>query len=107
MPEILITPISKTYKKSGPCSKTDWEEQLIRSSNFQQMMWDDSTQNKSKIGDFLAVWHYKKGVAFHYITDIKNPQKRLPSWSRNVGQSNRNVIYISRTPCLFARMVPL
>jgi hypothetical protein len=91
----LITPIAKTYKKNGPCSKIDWEEQIRRGSEFQQMMWDDSTYNKSKVGDVLIFWHHEKGVTFHNIMEIHPPSERLSSWSNNVGQGDRNVIYIS------------
>ena len=93
---ILITPIASIYKKSGPCSKRDWEDQLCRCHNFEQMMWDDSQYNKSKVNDILAVWHYQKGVTFHVITDIKDPSERLLSWSKNVGQTDRRVLFISR-----------
>lgn len=94
--EILLTPISGVYKKSGACSKKDWEDQLLRCQNFEQMMWDDSQYNKSKVNDILTVWHYKKGVTFHRITDIKDPGERLSCWSNNVGQGNRGVLFISR-----------
>ena len=93
---LLITPISKKYKKWKPCSRKDWEDQMIRSANFKQMMWDDSSKNKSKIGDIFIAWYYKRGVSFHRITDVHSPSKRLKSWSNNVGHSNRNVIFISR-----------
>ena len=94
--EILITPIASVYKKSGACSKKDWEDQLVRCQNFEQMMWDDSKYNKSKVNDILAVWHHKKGVTFHRITDIKEPSERLSCWSNNVGQGDRRVLFISR-----------
>ena len=98
----LITPIAKDYKTGeGPCSKKDWEEQQSRGENFDQMMWDDSTFNKSKVGDVLIVWRHQKGVTFHRIEAIHPPNKRLPSWSNNVGQTDRQVLYISSE---FARM---
>ena len=93
--KILITPISKNKKSSPPCSKTDWEEQEQRKRNNQQMMWDDSKNNGSQIGDILIVWRHKCRVSFHLIEDIKKPEKRLPSWSNNVGQTKRNVLFIS------------
>lgn len=94
--QLLLTPIASNYKKDGACSKKDWEEQLLRCENFEQMMWDDSQYNKSKVNDILAVWRYQRGVTFHRITDIKDPSERLPSWSKNVGQSDRRVLFISR-----------
>ena len=98
----LITPIAKDYKTcEGPCSKKDWDEQVSRGANFVQMMWDDSTFNKSRVGDVLIVWHHQKGVTFHHIEAIHPPNQRLPSWSNNVGQTDRQVLYISSE---FARM---
>ena len=97
----VITPIAKDYKTRGPCSKKDWDEQKSREENFNQMMWDDGPKNQSQVGDVLIVWHYKKGVTFHLIEEIFPPNQRLPSWSNNVGQTDRQVIYISSE---FARM---
>ena len=93
---ILITPISKKYKSKGACSRKDWEEQMIRASKFEQMMWDDSSRNSSKPGDIFIAWHFLKGVTFHRITEIKSVNERLSSWSTNVGQSDRQVLYITR-----------
>lgn len=98
---ILITPIAQKYKKIGPCSLRDWEEQLLRYKEGRQMMWDDSKLNNSSPGDILAVWHYKRAITFHHITAVYPPSQRLPSWATNVGQTDRNVIYISE---LFATM---
>lgn len=101
-PSFLITPIAKDFKTSeGPCSRKDWEEQQARAKNFEQMMWDDSTFNKSKVGDVLVVWHHNKGVTFHHIEAIHPPSQRLPTWSNNVGQTDRQVLYLSSE---FARM---
>ncbi len=91
----LITPWAKTYKKEGPCSKRDWEEQMERKTRHDQMMWDDSKKNKSKVGDILICWRYMKEVTFHWITDVKDPSQRLPTWSKNVGQHDRQVLFIS------------
>lgn len=100
--KFLITPIAKEYKtRGGPCSKKDWDEQRSRGENFDQMMWDDSHKNESQKGDVLIVWHHDKGVTFHRIEAIHPPNQRLPSWSSNVGQTDRQVLYISSE---FARM---
>ena len=34
-------------------------------------------------------------VVIHQIVDVKPPSARLPSWSRNVGQGDRNVVELS------------
>ena len=93
---LVITPIRKSYISKGPCPRSDWEEQEEREANGQQMMWDDSKYNISKVGDILCVWHHNVSVTCHLITAVKYPSDRLPSWSRNVGQSDRNVIEIDR-----------
>ena len=93
--QLLITPISKNYNKTRPCSKKDWDEQQDRYKRGEQMMWDDSKYNKSKKGDIIAIWKYKKGVSFHHIEKVENTQSRSESWSQNVGQTDRNVILLS------------
>ena len=90
----VITPVSKKAKSTGPCSKTDWAEQNIRMLSGNQMMWDDSPRNSSVAGGVLLVWHHKKFVTCHKITETHTTDRRLESWSKNVGQGNRNVLYI-------------
>ena len=92
--KILCTPIAKNFKSIAPCSKKDWDEQLKRMENNLQMMWDDSSTNKSVVGDLLAVCHNGISVDFHIITNILSPHDRLSTWSDNVGQTDRQVIYI-------------
>ena len=36
--EYFITPIAKDFRKEGPCSRKDWDEQLERASEFKQMI---------------------------------------------------------------------
>jgi hypothetical protein len=99
--QIIITPINQTYKSKAalnrgePCSKRDWDEQMKRHDEGKQMMWDDTPQNKSKKGDIFCVCFNKSQVGFHQIEDVKSTCDRLPSWSNNVGQRDRKVIYIS------------
>tara|TARA_B100001559_G_C16302339_1_gene530222 strand:+ start:219 stop:719 length:501 start_codon:yes stop_codon:yes gene_type:complete len=94
--KIVISPIAKTKKKYGPCSRTDWEEQMLLASHHAQMMWDDSPRNNSEIGDIFIACHNNIAVSIHLIEKILSPTERLPSWTKNVGQGDRNVIYISR-----------
>jgi hypothetical protein len=94
-PQILITPCAKTKKKYGPCSRTDWEEQMSRGDRFEQMMWDDSSRNVSQTGDIFILCRNNISVSFHKIENILSPVNRLSSWAKNIGQSDRNVIYIS------------
>lgn len=92
---ILITPCRKEKAKSPPCSKTDWEEQLLRGSRSEQMMWDDGPKNASREGDIFILCRNNISVAFHKIQKILPPTERLPTWAKNIGQRDRNVIYIS------------
>lgn len=94
-PQLLITPCAKTKKKSGPCSKTDWEEQMLRASRFEQLMWDDGPKNSSQPGDIFILCRNNISVAFHRIQKILPPTERLPTWAKNIGQGDRNVVYIT------------
>jgi hypothetical protein len=94
-PIIVCTPIAKNYKKNGPDSKRDYDEQLKRSRNGLRVLWDDSPANRARWGDIFAFIHNGYHVTFHRIEGYSLPTERLPSWSDNVGQGNRNVVYLS------------
>jgi hypothetical protein len=91
----IITPIAKKYKKEGPDSKKDYEEQIQRDLAGELVMWDDTKRNSSKIGDYFGFYRYKKHVSIRIINEIKNPYQRLETWSQNVGQGERNVLILS------------
>ena len=89
---LIISPItSDTQKKSN----IDYQEQLSRSETGLQMMWDDTRFNNAKPNDLFAFWKYNIGIEVHRITGIGDPQNRMPSWSDNVGQTDRNVVFLS------------
>ena len=90
---LTLTPISKDIKS---LSYIDYNEQLSRvlHDGF-QWCWDDSRYNKAKIGDYFAYYFHGMRVVIHRIMDVKPPAARLPSWSRNVGQHDRNVLELS------------
>jgi hypothetical protein len=90
---LTITPISKDTKSP---SYIDYNEQLSRVLNEEfQWCWDDSRYNKAKIGDYFAFYFHGMRVVIHKILDVKPPSARLPSWSKNVGQGDRNVVELS------------
>lgn len=90
---LTITPISKDIKSP---SYVDYNEQLSRVLNEEfQWCWDDSRYNKAKIGDYFAFYFHGMRVVIHKILDVKPPSARLPSWSKNVGQGDRNVVELS------------
>ena len=94
---LTISPIAKTYKKRGqPDSRRDYEEQMERKLNGESLMWDDTPQNSSHVGDYFGFYKYGSEVTIHMIIHIADSEKRLPSWRENIGQRNRNVIYLSR-----------
>ena len=93
---LTITPISnnKTNK-----ANIDYKEQYSRIYDGHNIMWDDSKYNKSNIGDLFGFWFCNHGVYIHTIEDILSPSDRLESWSKNIGQNNRNVVILSNTNC--------
>lgn len=92
---MIITPIAKKYKKNGPDSRKDYEEQLIRESRNMNVMWDDTKRNESRVGDYFGFYQYNNEVSIRRVESVQNPLKRLDSWSENVGQGNRNVLLLS------------
>ena len=92
MANLIVTPINKLKNTK---SARDYCEQNEREKRNEQIMWDDTPTNKGKIGDYFGFVHNNKKVVFHKITDIHPVTKRLPSWSSNVGQTDRQVLYLS------------
>ncbi len=90
---LTLSPISKDTKSP---SYIDYNEQLSRvlHDGF-QWCWDDSRYNKAKIGEYFAFYFHGMRVVIHRILDVKPPSARLPSWSRNVGHGDRNVLELS------------
>jgi hypothetical protein len=90
---LTITPISRDSKSA---SYIDYNEQLSRVLNDGfRWCWDDSRYNKAKIGEYFAFYFHGMRVVIHKIMDVKPPSQRLPSWSKNVGQGDRNVLELS------------
>jgi superfamily I DNA/RNA helicase len=57
--------------------------------------WDDSRYNKAKPNEYFAFYFHGARVVIHKIENVQPPSCRLPSWSRNVGQGDRNVVELS------------
>lgn len=96
MQKLIYTPIRKTYKKNGePDSRKDFEEQERLTEQGYTWMWDADPKNKAKIGDVFAFAKNENKVQFHIVDQVYNPAFRLPTWRDNVGQQNRNVLYLS------------
>jgi len=90
---LTISPISKDVK-SG--SYIDYNEQLERVRlNELNWCWDDSRFNKAKENEYFAFYFHGIRVVIHRILAVKPTSCRLPSWSKNVGQGDRNVLELS------------
>ena len=42
----------------------------------------------------MIIWFYNKHVQVYSITEVLKPSQRLPSWSMNIGQRDRLVVYL-------------
>jgi len=100
---ITVTPVSKTQKKqtltvdgkASPDSRRDYSEQLDRLRQGQVMCWDDADANKTRPGDMFGFRHQDDRVEIHQVVEVNSTDHRLPSWSRNVGHSARNVLILT------------
>tara|TARA_Y100000389_G_C17276744_1_gene420822 strand:+ start:238 stop:705 length:468 start_codon:yes stop_codon:yes gene_type:complete len=97
--KIVVTPINQN--RDTP-SNIDYKEQMVRKKEGKQMMWDDTKYNKQKRnGVFIFQKNRTKNqfgsIYVHIVEDVRPPKERLESWSINVGQQDRNVLFISST----------
>lgn len=95
---LTISPIAKDYKKEigVPDSRRDYEEQMERKERGESLMWDDTPQNSSKVGDYFGFYKYGFEVSIHLIIHKADHNNRLPSWEANIGQRKRDVLYLSK-----------
>ena len=91
--QLVISPITADVKKPA---HRDYAEQQRRINSGLPLVWDDSKHNKSAVGDKFGFWFYRDKVHIHTIIGVSSPQHRLPSWSDNVGQNDRNVVTLSK-----------
>lgn len=71
----------------------DYAEQMSRIGHT--WCWDDSRYNTANAGEYFGFCFNDDKMIIHRILEVKSPTERLPSWSRNVGQGNRNVLELS------------
>jgi hypothetical protein len=88
---MIVTPINKNIKSK---SNVDYNEQLSRESDGKQVMWDDTKWNKAQIGEWFGFVQNGRMVTFRIVESIHPVEERLPSWSSNVGQGDRQVLYL-------------
>lgn len=111
-PSMIVTPVAMGAKSA---SRRDWLEQVQRRQNGEMHVWDDSKQNCASKGDLFAYVENSvklkddqksKGfIEVFVIKKVYSPEYRLPSWSENVGQGDRNVVELSAEPIYSGTMV--
>lgn len=103
-PNMIVTPVPQNRKANG---RKDYKEQMKRIKEGKLHVWDDSRYNKAEKGDYFAYAENRvltgdkltDGIIHIYlIKDIGKPENRLPSWSKNVGQGDRNVLELTSEP---------
>jgi hypothetical protein len=103
--QIVLTPIARDYKKKGPDSRKDWEEQLSLSGGPKNWdSWKPQKSHQAKAGDlFVVVFRRCKGVdgrvEIYPITDSHGTEDRLSTWAQNIGQTDRHVIDLGTRIC--------
>ena len=103
-PNMIVTPVPQDRKANG---RKDYREQMKRIKEGKVHVWDDSRYNKAERGDYFAYAENRilrsnkltDGIIHIYIINaIGDPGNRLPSWSKNVGQGDRNVLELTSEP---------
>ena len=100
-PNMIVTPIPQNRKANG---RKDYREQMNRIQENKMHVWDDSRYNKAQKGDLFAYAENRikindiltPGIIHVYVIEnVTKPENRLPSWSKNVGQGDRNVLELT------------
>lgn len=102
---MVLTPVAQGIKSA---SNRDYNDQIFRRNNGLMHCWDDSKENNAVKGDIFGYvdncLNIRPGVKtpgkieFFKIINIYDSKFRLPQWSENVGQSDRNVVELSKDP---------
>lgn len=109
---MVVTPVSLNPRSAA---RRDWFEQVQRRKEGKQHVWDDSKQNHAEKGDLFAYVENSRKISetqksqgwieVYVIQAVHPPTCRLPTWSGNVGQGNRNVVELSPKPIYTGSMV--
>ena len=100
-PNMIVTPIPQNRKANG---RKDYREQMNRIQENKMHVWDDSRYNNAQRGDLFAYAENRikinniltPGIIHVYVIEnVTKPENRLPSWSKNVGQGDRNVLELT------------
>ena len=113
-PNMIVTPVSQSNKSA---SRQDYEEQIQRRMGGLSHVWDDSKSCHAVQGDLFAFVENSVKISsgsgaktegkieVFLIKEVHTSEKRLPTWSKNVGQTDRNVVELSDTPIYEGTMV--
>jgi len=111
-PRMIVTPVSLNIKSPA---RRDWIEQVQRRKEGKKHVWDDSKHNLAEVGDLFAyvensrkIGENKKSLGWievYIIEAVYSSDFRLPTWSENVGQGDRNVVELSKEPIYVGTMV--
>ena len=89
----LVSPINRNTTSKG---NRDYQEQQCRHNSGELLMWDDAKGNPTKVpGGAFGFVHNGRRVEIHMVTKVCSTKDRLVSWSNNVGQTDRNVLYLT------------
>ena len=95
---ITITPIGK--KGSENESRKDYDFQTLIHEDGKNKIWDDASNNSSKVGDLFGFVHNAGGnrdiaiVEIHKIVAILDQANRHPDW-KNEKHTGRQVLVLS------------
>jgi hypothetical protein len=111
---MIVTPVSQSKTSRA---RVDYEEQISRRREGKTHVWDDGAKNRAVVGDLFAFVENSVKICpgslemtqgwikVFKINQVYLPSSRLPSWSGNVGQGNRNVVELSRDSLYEGTMV--
>ena len=96
--KMVVSPINKCPKAKG---NIDYCEQKQRYEVGERIMWNDAKGNPTETaGGAFGFVHNGKRVEIHGVIEVCRPTDSLPSWSANVGQTDRNELGLTPLLCV-------
>lgn len=102
---MVLTPVAQGKNSA---SNRDYNDQIQRRKNHEMHCWDDSKDNNAVKGDLfgyvencISIRPNTKSlgmIELFTILNVYDKTYRLPQWSENVGQGDRNVVELSNDP---------
>jgi len=96
---MVVSPVSRSPKTK---SNINYCEQKHRYEAGERLMWDDAKGNPTKTtgGGAFGFVHNGKRVEIHGVIEVCRTTDRLPSWSVNIGKTDRNVLVLTPLLCV-------